>query len=581
MAPAGAGRKHAGDLVHDRHRLHRRHGRPRAAGAEAGYRRLKVKLGGEGDLERLEAIRAVCDLPLRVDANEGWTPDEARRLLPALVELGVELIEQPFPAGERDAFRELRAIGSGIPLVVDEGCHTLRDVADVATYADGVNLKLAKTGGIREAVRMVHAARALGLVVMLGCMIESSLGISAAGQFASLCDFVDLDGHLLISDDPDRGPRARGRPHRALARRPGLGVEPLGVSERVAVFAEAFLHTSNGKAAHGLIRYGERDVVAVVDSLHAGQTRRRGRAVRRQARARRRDRRRGGGARSAVPRDRRRTGRRQAAGGVEGRAARGARARHARRGRAARRAGARSRAGRRGAARGLELRDLRRVPPGLSTPSGAGLGVPARIVHTVGTDCAIGKMTVTLELAAAALAAGERAVFVPTGQIGISIAGWGIAVDHVIADYVAGAAERLVLEGAERGDLLFVEGQGAVLHPLYSGVTLGLLHGCTPHALVLVHEAGAERIDLEDRGGPPGPRDPAAARAGRPAAAPDRLRCDLRPVVAIALSTRSSPATTRRAPRSRPSSPRPAWFATIRCASAPSASGRPSSSGLA
>jgi L-Ala-D/L-Glu epimerase len=194
--------------------------------AEAGYRRLKVKLGGPGDLERLEAIRAVCDLPLRVDANEGWSPADARELLPALVGLGVELIEQPFPAGEREAFRELRALGTGIPLVVDEGCHTLRDVADVATYADGVNLKLAKTGGIREAVRMVHAARALGLVVMLGCMIESSLGISAAGQFASLCDFVDLDGHLLISDDPAEGLGLEdGRI--VLSQRPGLGVEPL------------------------------------------------------------------------------------------------------------------------------------------------------------------------------------------------------------------------------------------------------------------------------------------------------------------------------------------------------------------
>jgi L-alanine-DL-glutamate epimerase-like enolase superfamily enzyme len=194
--------------------------------SEAGYRRLKVKLGGEGDLERLEAIRAVCDLPLRVDANEGWTLAEARQLIPALVGLGVELIEQPFPAGERDAFRELRALSSGIPLVVDEGCHTLADVADVASYADGVNLKLAKTGGIREAVRMVHAARALGLVVMLGCMIESSLGISAAGQFASLCDFVDLDGHLLISDDPAEGLGLEdGRI--VLSRRPGLGVEPL------------------------------------------------------------------------------------------------------------------------------------------------------------------------------------------------------------------------------------------------------------------------------------------------------------------------------------------------------------------
>ena len=142
----------------------------------------------------------------------------------------------------------------------------------------------------------------------------------------------------------------------------------------------------------------------------------------------------------------------------------------------------------------------------------------------------------------------------PTGQIGISIAGWGIAVDHVIADYVAGAAERLVLEGAERGDLLLVEGQGAILHPLYSGVTLGLLHGCTPHALVLVHEAGAERIDLEDRGGPPGPVIPPLSELCRPAAAADHA------AAARARSSRSrsrpggSRATTRRARRSRPSS---------------------------
>jgi uncharacterized NAD-dependent epimerase/dehydratase family protein len=163
--------------------------------------------------------------------------------------------------------------------------------------------------------------------------------------------------------------------------------------------------------------------------------------------------------------------------------------------------------------------------------------VDARIVHTVGTDCAIGKMTVTLELTAAARAAGQRAVFVPTGQVGISIAGWGIAVDHVIADYISGAAERLVLDGAERGDLLLVEGQGAILHPLYSGVTLGLLHGCTPHALVLVHEAGADRIDLEDRGGPPGPVIPPLAELSELLL---RLTAPLRPapVTAIALSTR-------------------------------------------
>ena len=225
------------------------------------------------------------------------------------------------------------------------------------------------------------------------------------------------------------------------------------------------------------------------------------------------------------------------------------------------------------AARGLELRDVRRVPEGLSTPSGAGLGVPARIVHTVGTDCAIGKMTVTLELTAAARAAGERAVFVPTGQIGISIAGWGIAVDHVIADYVAGAAERLVLEGAERGDLLFVEGQGAILHPLYSGVTLGLLHGSTPHALVLVHEAGAERIDLEDRGGPPGPVIPPLLELADLLL---RLTTPLRPAPGRrdrALDAAASRATRRRARRSPPSRPRPASSATTPCASAPSACG--------
>jgi uncharacterized NAD-dependent epimerase/dehydratase family protein len=309
------------------------------------------------------------------------------------------------------------------------------------------------------------------------------------------------------------------------------------VSERVAVFAEGFLHTSNGKAAHGLIRYGEREVVAAVDSLHAGRT-----VVEIVPYA-------------AKPVPIVATVAEAAALGAQclaiGVAPAGGKlppewkqallqalalGMHVE-------AGLHDELGRdadlvaAAAERGLELRDLRRVPDGLSTPSGAGLGVQARIVHTVGTDCAIGKMTVTLELTAAARAAGQRAVFVPTGQVGISIAGWGIAVDHVIADYISGAAERLVLDGAERGDLLLVEGQGAILHPLYSGVTLGLLHGCTPHALVLVHEAGADRIDLEDRGGPPGPVIPPLAELSELLL---RLTSPLRPapVVAIALSTR-------------------------------------------
>jgi uncharacterized NAD-dependent epimerase/dehydratase family protein len=144
---------------------------------------------------------------------------------------------------------------------------------------------------------------------------------------------------------------------------------------------------------------------------------------------------------------------------------------------------------------GVELRDLRRPPADLSVPTGANLTHGALVVHTVGSDCAIGKKTVAVELDLEARRRGLRSVFVPTGQTGILIAGWGIAVDAVVADFLAGAGERLVVEGARRGDLLFVEGQGSLVHPLYSGVTLGLYHGCAPHVLVLCHMAGETEID--------------------------------------------------------------------------------------
>ena len=143
----------------------------------------------------------------------------------------------------------------------------------------------------------------------------------------------------------------------------------------------------------------------------------------------------------------------------------------------------------------VELRDLRRPPADLTVPSGANLEQEVAIVLTVGSDCAIGKMTVSLELDRAARERGIRSVFVPTGQTGIAIAGWGISVDAVVADFVAGAAEQLVVEGATRGDLLWVEGQGSLIHPQYSGVTLGLLHGSAPHVLVLCHQAGATEIE--------------------------------------------------------------------------------------
>ena len=145
---------------------------------------------------------------------------------------------------------------------------------------------------------------------------------------------------------------------------------------------------------------------------------------------------------------------------------------------------------------GVELRDLRRPPADLDVPTGENLTLPVRTVLTVGSDCAIGKMTVALELERAALARGLRAAFVPTGQTGIAIAGWGIAVDAVVSDFLAGAAERLVVEAHERGaELLFVEGQGSLTHPAYSGVTLGLLHGSAPHALVLCHLAGQTEVE--------------------------------------------------------------------------------------
>jgi uncharacterized NAD-dependent epimerase/dehydratase family protein len=145
--------------------------------------------------------------------------------------------------------------------------------------------------------------------------------------------------------------------------------------------------------------------------------------------------------------------------------------------------------------RGGEIRDVRRPPDDLSVPTGENLAHDASVVLTVGSDCAIGKKTVALELDREARRRGLSSVFVPTGQTGIMIAGWGIAVDAVVADFLAGAAERLVVEGARRGDLLFVEGQGAITHPQFSGVTLGLLHGSAPHALVLCHAAGATELE--------------------------------------------------------------------------------------
>ena len=175
----------------------------RAEKALGRFRRLKLKLGGQDgiDVERVRAVRGVAgEVPLQVDVNEGWSFEEAVEALPELAELGVQYCEQPLPAGDPRG-PELKE-RSPLPIYVDEDCHTLGDVAACAGRAHGINVKLAKSGGIREAVRMVNAARALGLGCMLGCMVESGLGISAGTQVASLFDHVDLDGNLLLGQDP-------------------------------------------------------------------------------------------------------------------------------------------------------------------------------------------------------------------------------------------------------------------------------------------------------------------------------------------------------------------------------------------
>jgi L-alanine-DL-glutamate epimerase-like enolase superfamily enzyme len=201
----------------------------RRAEKAAGFERLKLKLGGRDglDVERVRAVRAVTEVPLQVDVNEYWTAEEALEALPQLARLGVEYCEQPLPEGDARGAK-VKAV-SPIPIYVDEDCHTLADLARCVERAHGINIKLSKSGGLREGIRMAYAARALGLGVMLGCMTESGLGISAAAQMASLCDFVDLDGNLLLLEDPWRGVEFRdGR--QWPPSEPGLGVRPVAVT---------------------------------------------------------------------------------------------------------------------------------------------------------------------------------------------------------------------------------------------------------------------------------------------------------------------------------------------------------------
>jgi L-Ala-D/L-Glu epimerase len=189
----------------------------------AGFPALKIKVGGSEDLATLEAVRGVYDGPIRVDANTAWSPEEAILLLPELVRLGVELIEQPFPARRLDQLRWLQE-RSPLPIVADESAVTIEDLDSLVGVVAGINVKLAKCGGVGPARRMLERARSLGFRTFLGCMEETSVGIAASAAVAPLAEWVDLDGNLLLADDPFEGLELGQDRRWQLSDRPGLGL---------------------------------------------------------------------------------------------------------------------------------------------------------------------------------------------------------------------------------------------------------------------------------------------------------------------------------------------------------------------
>jgi len=193
----------------------------------AHFPALKIKVGGAKDLATLEAVRSVFSGPIRVDANTGWEPEAGARLVPELVRLGVELIEQPFPANRLDQMGWLQE-RSSLPIVADESAVTIADLDRLVGVVQGVNVKLAKCGGIGPARRMLERARALGFKTFLGCMMETTVGIAASATVASLADWIDLDGNLLLTSDPYEGLTLDAECRWHLSTEPGLGVRPRG-----------------------------------------------------------------------------------------------------------------------------------------------------------------------------------------------------------------------------------------------------------------------------------------------------------------------------------------------------------------
>ncbi len=190
---------------------------------KSGMPVLKIKLGVGDDLAAVRAVREASPARLHVDANAGWTREQAADLIPRLIEFGIEFVEQPLAMGDIEGLRWLRAQKLGLPIFADENVKTSQDVAAHAGAVDGVVIKLAKASGIREALRAIHTARALGLQVMIGSMMETTLAVTAAAHLAPLCDYADLDGPLLLSNDPFWGVAYEGA-RLILPDQPGLGV---------------------------------------------------------------------------------------------------------------------------------------------------------------------------------------------------------------------------------------------------------------------------------------------------------------------------------------------------------------------
>jgi L-alanine-DL-glutamate epimerase-like enolase superfamily enzyme len=190
---------------------------------QSGLPIIKVKLGSPDDEAIVAAIRRASDARLRLDANAGWTRQQAAQLIPRLAGYGIEFIEQPLAKDDIEGLRWLRKQKLGAPIFADESLKTGREMPALAGAVDGVVVKLQKTGGIREALKTIAMARALDMQVMLSCMVESSLGVTAAAHLAPLCDYADLDGPLLVANDPFSGITYEGAKF-SLPQRPGLGV---------------------------------------------------------------------------------------------------------------------------------------------------------------------------------------------------------------------------------------------------------------------------------------------------------------------------------------------------------------------